>query len=118
MHIHALERFLIIPVSYIFFYYLFIQQNLLFPVSVKHHKMILIPVQNTRQGNIFHQLLQRNPHALCVCIPMLSAASLMPNILTSFPCDKTPFTQILQGIAATVMPGNHAQTSRTAVHGV
>jgi len=85
--------------------------------SVERHKMILVPMQDAGQGNIFHQLLQRYPHSLRVhadafgCIADAQYAH-------AFAGDEAPFPQVLQGVAASVMFGNHAEASWTAVHRV
>ena len=79
--------------------------------------MILVPMQDARQGSIFHQLFQRNPHSLRVhadafrCIADAQHAH-------AFAGDETPFSQILQGVAASVIFGYHAEAGGTAVHGV
>jgi len=79
--------------------------------------MILIPVQNAGQRNIFHQLFQRNPYPLRVHPDAFGCIADAEHAHT-FPCDKTLFPQGLQSIAASVMLGDHAQAGGAAVHGV
>ena len=85
--------------------------------SVQRHKMILIPMQDARQGNIFHQLFQRYPHALRVHADAFGGIADAEH-RNAFAGDEAPFTQVLQGVAASVMFGNHAEAGGTAVHGV
>jgi len=79
--------------------------------------MLLIPMQNTGQGRLGHQLLRADCNSGCVkadafgCI----ADSQHGN---AFAGDEALFPQVLQRIAATVILGYHAQTGGTAVHGV
>ena len=79
--------------------------------------MLLVPMQNTWQRDIFHQLFERNPYSLCVHANTFSRIADTEHT-HSLAGDETPFPQALQGVAATVVLGNHAQASGAAVHGI
>jgi len=79
--------------------------------------MILIPVQDTGQRDILYQLFQRNPYSLRVHADAFRSIADAEHAY-AFARDETLFPQGLQGIAATVMSGNHAEAGGTAVHRV
>ena len=84
---------------------------------IYYHKMVLVPVGDTGQRHLRTQLLEVD----------LYAHSTKPDTFGSIADtqhadplarDETPLTERLQGIAAAMVPGHHAQVGRTAVHGV
>ena len=84
---------------------------------IQHHEMILIPVQNAGQGSIFRQLFERNSYALRMHADAFGGIA-DPQHGNAFTSNETPIPQGLQGIAASVMLGDHAQAGGAAVHGV
>jgi len=84
---------------------------------IQHHKMILIPMKDARQRNIFHQLFQRNSHSLGVHADAFGGVADAEH-RNAFAGDEAPFTEVLKGVAASVMSGYHAEAGGAAVHGV
>ncbi len=79
--------------------------------------MVLVPVGNAGQRYIIAQLLKvdldprgTEPDALGSIADAQHAHS--------FARDETPLAKGLQGIAAAIVLGDHAEAGRTAVHGV
>ena len=76
--------------------------------------MILIPMQNARQGHIFYQLFQRNPHSLGMhtdtfgCIADAEHGYALAG-------DEAAIPKGLQGVAAAVVFSNHAEAGGAAV---
>jgi hypothetical protein len=79
--------------------------------------MIPVPMQNAGQGGILNQFIKCNPH------PLRMHTYAFGRIADSehthpFTCNETLFPQVLQGVTASVILGNHAKTGRAAVHGI
>lgn len=84
---------------------------------IYHHKMVLVPVYDARQGNILAQRSHRHParrglHAYLSCG---HADTLERHTLA---CDTHLLPQILHRIVASIMGCHHLQTGWPTVHSV
>jgi hypothetical protein len=84
---------------------------------IENNKMILIPMQDTGQFYIVDQLFNINPYPNAVEADTFGGIADAEHG-NAFAGDKGFFPQGLKGIAATVMLGNHAEASGTAIHRV
>ena len=85
--------------------------------AVADHKVILVPVENARQCCLLGELFECDAYtdgAKAYCFSGIAYSQHR----YSFVSDETSLTKRLQCVGLAIIFGNHAQTRRTAIHGV
>ena len=85
------------------------------PHTIQNHKMVLVPMKNTRKIRFLSQLFHRDAHAESPHTDTLGRITDTKHRHT-LARDKRPVAQRLQGIVTSVILSYHAQACRSAVH--
>jgi len=83
--------------------------------AIAHHKMPLIPMQNTGKSHILHKPVERHPDAGSAESYLIGGIA-DAHQRNAGPGDERPLAQGLQAVAAAVVFGYHAEAGGAAVH--
>ena len=83
---------------------------------VKHHEVVLVPVQYARQGR-HAQVVHRQPAAYCLHAQPFGGVAYAEQ-RHAFVGGETQLRKVFRAVFLTVMGAHHAQTCLSALHGI